>query len=159
MQGESFPVPLSSHYVARPPLNPPFRCQCAYIRPNKNKHRLEECANQQTTSLLRDQIARSCFLSFRQGTRQDVRLDWWSVIPCCGRVNPYLPPTYPPIGCGICLRALPSARRCFASPQIAREWLIGHWLGWIGLLGPLFIAILRQAEKIYGYPKKRNADS
>jgi hypothetical protein len=27
------------------------------------------------------------------------------------------------------------------------EWLVGYWLGWIGLLGPMFIAILRPKER------------
>ena len=27
------------------------------------------------------------------------------------------------------------------------EWLVGFWLGWIGLLGPMFVAIFRPSER------------
>ncbi len=27
------------------------------------------------------------------------------------------------------------------------EWLVGYWLGWIGLLGPMFVAIFRPPER------------
>lgn len=30
---------------------------------------------------------------------------------------------------------------------LSHEWLVGYWLGWIGLLGPMFVAIFRPREK------------
>jgi len=29
---------------------------------------------------------------------------------------------------------------------LTHEWLVGYWLGWIGLLGPMFVAIFRPKE-------------
>jgi len=30
---------------------------------------------------------------------------------------------------------------------LSHEWLVGYWFGWIGLLGPMFVAILRPRER------------